>query len=268
VFSKSKKRFTGLIDVADIVAVITKHFSQDVLKKDNVEQFLSAKGRFTTLTVAATCNESHRNPWYPVDKSASVARVVDTCCRGNIRRVPLLEADGEFYTLVSQTDVISFIAQQLHSPLLQGLAQRAVRAGGIGTFGQVHSVAEADPALDAFRLISEHQVQGVAVVDAAGHMRANISASDLRVIQHQGASLAVLFESAKDFVAACREGSRVRPAGEGALAVGPEATFAETLLLMDKHRAHRLYVVDAEQRLLGVVSQIDLIRAVQTEMNK
>jgi len=268
VFSKSKKRFTGLIDVADIVAVITKHFSQDILKQDNVEQFLSAHGRFTTLSVAAACNESRRNPWYPVDKSAPVARVVDTCCRNNIRRVPLLDHDGEFYTLVSQTDVISFVAQQLHSPLLQGLAQRALRAGGIGTWGHVHSVSDTDPALAAFQLISEQQVQGVAVVDAAGRLTANISASDLRLIQHHGASLAVLFDSARDFVAACRVGSRVRQAapGDGVLAVGPEATFAETLLLMDRARAHRLYVVDGERHLLGVVSQIDLIRAVQAEI--
>ena len=129
-------------------------------------------------------------------------------------------------------------------------------------------MAETDPALLAFQLITEQRVQGVAVVDASGRLVANISASDLRLIQHHGAQLSVLFDAARDFVAACRAGSRVRPAvaEEGALAVGPEATFAEALLLMDRARAHRIYVVDAERHLLGVVSQIDLIRAVQSEI--
>ncbi len=264
VYNKSKKRYSGLIDVADIVAFIVKHFSEDILKRDNVEQFLSAQDRFTSHPVSAVCNESQRNPWYPVDKSAPFSRLVDTCCRNNIHRVPLLDHDGEFYTLVSQTDVIAFIAHQIHSPLLQGLAHTSLKEGEIGTFGKVHSVHENDPAIVAFQLITEQRVSGVAVVDDAGRLLSNISASDLRLIQHHGASLSALFQSAGDFVRACKEGSAVRAAcKDSVLAVGTKATYAEALLALDSSRAHRLYVTDEERKLVGVVSQIDLIRAVQ-----
>lgn len=264
VYSKQKKRFVGLIDVADFVTFITEHFSQDILKQDNVEKFLSAHDRFSTLLVSSVSNSSARNPWYPVDKSAPVSRILDTYCRNNIHRVPVLEHDGEFFSLVSQTDVIAFIASQVSSPLMQPLLHKKLKESQIGSFGQVHSVRSDEPALAAFQLISSKRVMGVAVVDAAGVLVSNISASDLRLVQQHGASLAVLFESAADFVRACTAGSTVRAggAGAGALSVGENATVAEALLAMHARRAHRLYVADAQGKPVGVVSQIDIIQAV------
>lgn len=175
-----------------------------------------------------------------------------------------MDHDGEFFSLVSQTDVLAFIASQIFSPVLQQLAHSKVMDAKIGTFGQVHSVSSDEPALTAFQLISEKRIHGVAVVDKAGHLVSNISASDLRLIQHHGASLAVLFDSAADFVRACSAGSTVRGGAEAvsALSVGKEATYVEVLLAMHNRKAHRIYVVDEKNKPIGVVSQIDLIRAV------
>jgi CBS-domain-containing membrane protein len=263
VYSKSKKRFVGLIDVADFVYFITQHFSQDILKHDNVDKFLSVHDRFTSHLVSSVSNSSARNPWYPVDKSAPVSRVLDTCCRNNIHRVPLLEHDGELFSLVSQTDVLAYISSQIHSPFLQKLAHSQLESEGIGTFGEVHSIRSDDPALAAFQLISEKKIHGVAVVDKSGVLVANISASDLRLIQHHGASLSVLFESAADFVVACRASANGGVKSESAaVCVQRSATFCEVLLAMQGRRLHRLYVVDAENKPVGVVSQIDLIQAV------
>lgn len=262
-YSKKKKRFVGLIDMADFVAFFTSHFSEDVLKNDNVEKFLSVQDRFTTLLVANVSNTSTRNPWYPVDKSAPVSRVLDSCCRNNIHRIPILDHDGELVSLVSQTDVLEYVASLIHSPLLQGLAHTKIEEGHIGSFGEVHSVSSDEPALTAFQLISEKRVHGVAVVDKAGRLVSNISASDLRVVHETGFSLGALYASSGDFVKAASAGSALRGArGAAALSLRRDATFAEALLALHDARTHRAYVVDEHGKPVGVVSQIDLIRAV------
>jgi CBS domain-containing protein len=43
--------------------------------------------------------------------------------------------------------------------------------------------------------------------------------------------------------------------------VGPEATLAEVEDLLEKHRFNALPVVDAAERLLGLVTSLDLLRA-------
>ncbi|MBI4894590.1 MAG: CBS domain-containing protein [Candidatus Aenigmarchaeota archaeon] len=47
--------------------------------------------------------------------------------------------------------------------------------------------------------------------------------------------------------------------------VGPDATLIEVAELLDKHRIDRLPVVDAKEKLLGIISRTDLLRALLDE---
>ena len=43
--------------------------------------------------------------------------------------------------------------------------------------------------------------------------------------------------------------------------IGPEATLAEAERLLEKHRFNALPVVDSAERLLGIITSLDLLRA-------
>lgn len=271
IWAKSKKRYTGLVDVTDVVTFIHQHFSRDILAVDNVNEFLSAKDRFTSMHVSSIANLSERNPWYPVDKSAPLLRLLETVSRHNIHRIPVVEHDGELYSIVSQTDLVAFVCANLSTPAFAHFAQASIHdnAHPIGTWGRVVTVHGSEPALMAFQKIHDLRVTGVAVVDEkSGKLLANISASDLRLIGNEGSSLSVLYNSCIDYVQLSQNSSHVK----ALVCVKREATFVEVVQLMDRTRAHRVYVVDEEQRPVGVVSQVDILKAIvhriEQEKNK
>jgi len=261
VWSKAKNRYVGLVDVTDFVTFISHHFDQDILKADDVKQFFSAKDRFTSHLVKNLSNISERNPWYPVENDAPLVRLVDTFCRGNIHRLPIVENNGDLYTMVSQTDMVAYIVSHLKSEFLAKLAAQKLQEKKIGNWEGVYSVKASDPALDAFKLIQEKKVQGVAVVDEDGKLVSNISASDLRLIENHGASLSVLFKSCSEFVELAHGGKKK------IVTVSKDSTYEEASTTMHNSRTHRLYVTDEQGRPIAVVSQYDIIKALQAFLN-
>ena len=197
-----------LPDFADVVTFVVQHTKQEVLTSGNVE---AVSKHFSEHHVGDVMNLSSRNPWYPLDQSASLQRLFETFCRSNIRRVPVLDPAGDLYTLASQTDAISFLASQMHSPLFQAAAHAPIE-GRVGTWSGLVTVLSSEPAMKAFTLMAEKHVHGVAIVDAAGHLLSNISASDLRVVLSRGASFAALFAPVADF---CRAGPGQLAHGDG-----------------------------------------------------
>lgn len=262
VWSRSHKRYTGLIDVVDFVTFIHQHFSADILRADDVSKFLSAKDRFTSHTVGKVCNLSERNPWYPVEHSAPLLRLLETVCRHNIHRVPVVEGDGELFCMLSQSDLVALVAANIHNALFVPMGTLVLRDARIGTWGAVHSVAQTEPALVAFEKIAKARVQGVAVVDDKGLLVSNISASDLRLIESEGSSLSVLYNSCSDFIQLAHGGQK------RLLSLSNKATFAEAVLKMHETKAHRLYIVDEAGAPEAVISQVDLLRAVEARVQK
>lgn len=270
VWSKQKRRFLGLVDVTDFVAFIVKHFSKDILAHDNVDQFLSVQDRFSSLHVSTVMSESDHDPWYPVESDAPLRKLFETFCRGNMHRLPVLDDGGEVVTLASQSDAIAFLAANIKSPHMQKLAHTVLADAHIGTWGNVASVKTTDPALDAFNLIHRRHVTGVAVVNETGKLISNISASDLRLIEHHGASLSVLFKSCADFVDIAHSGKADGVSlGHGKiLHLSARATFSEAVMTMDRTHVHRLFVVDEHGAPAAVISQFDLIKAVRDWLQK
>lgn len=258
VWSKQHRKHLGFVDITDLVAFMKGHFSKDILMDDDIQNFLSAKDRFTTIVVKDMVNLAGRNPWYPVESSAPLRRLLNTFCRGNIHRLPILEEDGEFYCILSQTDMVAFIANNITSSLFKDVALLEIEKEQIGTWGNVHSVNASDPALAAFEKINELKVHGVGVVDDAGKLVSNISASDLRLIGHQGASLAVLYKTCSEFIEVAH--------GGGLVCVSRNATFVEIVQTLSDKRLHRVYVVDEAGKPVAVISQIDVLLTIQKRM--
>ena len=139
VWSRSRRRYLGLIEVLDVVRFIVEHFEADLLKADNVSHFLSVSDRFKSMSVKQICAQSDHDPWYPVEADAPVRRLFELFCRGNIHRLPIVEdeAELELFSMASQTDAIALLAVHSSHTVMQSLMQRGLREGKIGTWGKV-----------------------------------------------------------------------------------------------------------------------------------
>lgn len=236
---------------------MSKNFPKDNV--DDVATFLSMSDRFTSIKVSDVANVSQRNPWYAVDCQAPLRKLLDTVCRHNLHRVPIMDGAGDFYGIVSQSDLISFVADHFGT-LFAPLTNCKIHTEQIGTFTKVFSITTKEPAIAAFELIHDLGVHGIAVVDAeTGALVGNLSASDLRVIGSKDHSWSTLHLPCGEFVATARKDSHIKQI----LAVHRDATFYDVVKLFKAQRAHRIYVVDDKNIPFGVVSTIDLLKRVR-----
>jgi CBS domain-containing protein len=112
------------------------------------------------------------------------------------------------------------------------------------------TVSEEAPMSLADRLLREHNVSGLAVVNAAGTLVGVVSRTDI-------------LRLASDSAISVWPGLRVsRAMTSPAVTIGPDGTLQEAAAILEAHHVHRLVVVDADQRAIGIFSTTDLVRAV------
>ncbi|QNE74295.1 CBS domain-containing protein [Streptomyces finlayi] len=119
------------------------------------------------------------------------------------------------------------------------------------------------------RLLSEHRVSGLPVVDDEEHVIGVVSETDLMF--HQAATplayeLPPRFRVAQVLPRARRRTAKARARTADGLMTAPavsvraEDTVVEAARTMVQHRVNRLPVIDEEDRLVGIVTRHDLLR--------
>lgn len=129
----------------------------------------------------------------------------------------------------------------------------------------VVSVKRDDDLLEAVRLLSDHRISGMPVIDGDKHVVGIISEADLLPLT--GMKKGHTF---KDILRNIL-GEPLRPAAGGrvesfmsapALTIGPEADVKKAAAVLDARRFKRLPVVDADGKLVGIVSRADIVRMI------
>jgi CBS domain-containing protein len=136
--------------------------------------------------------------------------------------------------------------------------------------------AEADIS-EAFSLFTEKGITAAPVIDEAGHPIGVISRSDLLIHQYEHEKQKGL---SADFFAAPRFGSHTAfPEGKqrktaskvfdlmtpAVFAVSPDTPVQRVVADMVGLHVHRLFVVDEDGALVGVISTMDVLKCLKTE---
>lgn len=124
-------------------------------------------------------------------------------------------------------------------------------------------VGEDAPFKEIVRLMDEHRVSALPVVDGAERIVGVVSEADLLPKEGEQAEEGHhIFEGRRRRVA--RAKAEALTAGElmsaPAITIGPRATLAEAARTMSDRRVKRLPVVDEEGRVIGIASRADLLR--------
>jgi CBS domain-containing protein len=122
----------------------------------------------------------------------------------------------------------------------------------IGPRKEVFSIPETKSVLDAAKYLREKQVRSVGVVDSSGKLVGVVSQSDI-----------------SDKVAAenkCPAWMTVTEIMSRELVtVTPEATFDESLRLMEQNGVYHLLILGGGDRYLGMMSVSDLLKVMATD---
>jgi CBS domain-containing protein len=112
--------------------------------------------------------------------------------------------------------------------------------------------------IEAFKDIAHWNINGIAVLGEGGVLVGNISSSDLRIIVENGSlDMTSLFLTAEDFIRLVRQKSITRLGT--IVSVREYDTIGNLLRIFASNRVQRVFVVDRNGKLTGVITLRDLL---------
>lgn len=254
VLDESKKKHIGFLGISDIVSLITREFSNAELEagKDDLLVLLKSKSNITNLKVVDIMDLSGRNAYYPVEETASLQIAIDLLVKWAVHRIPVISSDGgALATVLTQSHVVSFLQKNAE---IFPVSKKTVGDLKLG-YKKVVFVRETENAATAFRQISDSKVQGIAVLDDKDKLVGNLSANDMKIIGHSAKLIPLLLVPLTEYF-------KFSPGSEtvaGPVTVTPATTVEELLLKITYTKVHRVYVVDPEQKVQGIISLVDVL---------
>jgi CBS domain-containing protein len=256
---RQSDEWTGFVDYVDILAFALKTITGET--DDDKMQWatyptdaavLNEKGKvFGTARLKDLIEQSNKDwktvvPFYPVNRAATMFQVVESLfCKG-VHRVPVIEDSGRLVGIISQSDIGAALAANLDE--LGALAFCPLSILKLGDAPPI-TMSDKAPAIAAFFLMIYNKISAVAIVDQDNKLVANLSAHDLKILSEE--NLGVLLEPIMQYLA--RFGGARKP-----VSCGKHSLFGTVLRTMTMNHVHRIWVVDEEERVTGVVSLSDV----------
>eukprot|EP00026_Physarum_polycephalum_P012538 Phypoly_transcript_12859.p1 GENE.Phypoly_transcript_12859~~Phypoly_transcript_12859.p1 ORF type:complete len:329 (+),score=37.16 Phypoly_transcript_12859:67-1053(+) len=260
----STQTLVGILSMADIALSLVPIIGHQALNREslkrmewNGEQFLqlTATKILSVSQVFGKFNEIN----YPIKINSPLVDVIKMFSK-NVHRSPVLSEEGTLMNYLTQTELLSFLAQSMY--LLGDTASLSVETLGLCNFGKVISVKESAVVLDVVKLLSANNISAVPVVDDYGHLIANFSLSNLKGLKRE--TFSELLLPIADYlqlqrIKECESFSSL----DTNKALRPQTckatdSFESTVYKIVATRVHRLWVVDDQMKVTGVISVGDL----------
>jgi len=262
VVDKEHTRLLGLVDMIDIITFIVR-FAEEChglpAAQRNFEWFseqLQKSGQ-TISQIAGLSGD--KSKLIPVMHGTSIYDIMQIMVNNGVQRVPVLNP---------QTNKLEKLITQ--STLIQHFAKNSAKFGNYGGYTlaelgfkskHVWAVKENAIAIDAFKLMSEHKITGVPIVDNEGTIITNISSRDLRNVLTDPTFFEKLQLPVERFVSDLKSKTFLHNAETmyPKICCKFSNTFVEVLHKLAATRIHRIYVVDAFERPIGIISLDDIV---------
>jgi len=281
VFDVVKKQYTGFLDMRDLVSfVVFIHDDQVSDVPNNLQDILLHGCKLFKQPqdgVTSTCKPFHsslfngisingdlgnweeylsrRNPFHSVSGGDTLLSVVEILAKG-VHRVPVVDSKGDVINIISQTSLIAFF-QKNHKELAH-VTHKMISELNVGS-KPVICVSQNTKAIEAFRLMDNKKISGVAVVDETGRFIGNTSASDLKLFI-SSPSLELLHQSILTFLNAIRQESI--DIKSPTISCSSHDTLEIVIGKLASTKIHRIFVADDNSgyKPVAVVSITDILR--------
>lgn len=241
--------FIGFLDTMHIVSYTLLSWKYASWRLDK-SAFLDKK--FFQQTVAHIFNKTKHNEHRAaivVSENATLKELLETLTNnvhGRVYRVAVGDAT-KLTAIITQRDCANFIYQhrnQLSKELLtNNISQLRLPHVPIMSYFD-------DEFVSSLELLSTHNVGGIAIVDDRHQITGSFSASDLRGLKPDH------FEF---FKGTTSQFLRNIKAYRAPITCNPLSTLEEVLDTMQKEKLHRIFVVDENSHLRGVITLSDLL---------
>jgi len=247
----------GVVDILDLVLFIVASFpslnsiNYDVLARleYNGRMFLQETALIKVIAFSKAW-ELQDLPQFPFKVNMPLIELMNTFSSG-IHRVPVIDDNNQILNFISQMDLLRFLTQNIYLLEERGIGKKTLDELGIGR-KSVHFVRSDVMVILAMSSMIQHRVHAMPILDKeTGKLVGNFSASDLRGIGP--GDLHQLLRPLTTFLSLYNVKSLY------ALTCKPNDTLEYTILKMAGTGVHRLWVVDDDHKLVGVVSLTEVV---------
>jgi len=247
--ANNSESFGSFIDTVDICTYIMQTIEK------NAGDIAKAEATIAETTCGQVSNKGEKDPFQQVLCTDNLRTCIGKMVAlADIHRLPVFDLKGNFVGILSQSNVINMISENIK--LFSMITNKNVSDLRLG-IKQVLSVNISQPIKDAFKLIADNGISGVGVVNDTNELVGNVSASDIKVTgAFCDGSFQKLNTPIKDILGETM--AKKKP-----IFVVPSATISEVITIMSKEKIHRIFVVkERSNELIGVISLIDLLNLI------
>lgn len=184
-----------------------------------------------------------------------------------MKSVPVVDSgEGKIENIITQSAVIHMLEECAGLQWFERLGSKKISELGLPVMkpGSVVKVHEDESVLQAFKLMRQEGFGGVPVVGSDGKAVGNISIRDIQFLLLAPAIYKEYrYMTAKNFLTAIRhyleEHEQSTPFSSGMITCRRDDTLKEVIIKLDSVKIHRIYVVDEEGNLEGVITLRDII---------
>lgn len=257
-----KERYLGFIDMGEIVGFFANYFGIHTIRKHpTLHQLIEADKAFLKITVEKLMVSPGppRSAFLPVKNNFSLLYCVEILAKEvGIQRIPITNAHGVLWNYLTQSHVLEYMKKNMDK-------MGTIKNKQIGQFGdvlkQVVSIHQDQLAYDAFIKMHTQQVHGIAVIDDKQHIVGALSVRDLKLVL-EDKMFSHLLEPCKTFIQKLGEDLK-RPSHT--ITVKTTDTMQKAIELLVEHKLHRLFVVDGQKHIAGVVGLKEIMMEIITE---
>lgn len=194
------------------------------------------------------------SPAHTLHPDDDIAELAARFAQGRIGCLPVIER-GALVGIVTTTDVVAHLAREAFMPRPSAPAEERELLVRDVMSHSPETVALDDHVFDAAARMSQHSIRHLPVIDGDGHVVGMLSDRDLRTV------IGDVFSVADERAVRRRvEDARVRDVtSTRAVTVRDSAPLDEAIRLLVDHRIGAVPVVDEEQKLVGIVSYVDVL---------
>lgn len=214
-------------------------------------------------------------PFLALQNSNTMLTVMLLLSQYKMKSVPVVDpGDAKINNIITQSAVIHMLAECVGLQWFDTWGNKTLSELGLPLMSRKHivNVSEDEPVLQAFKLMRLKGVGGIPVVERNGSKAiGNISLRDVQYLLI-APEIYMSYRSitAKDFLAAARkyreERQEVLPSGGTTMfTCNKDDSLKDVIQSLDSKKIHRIYVVDSDGNLEGVITLRDIISKLVNE---
>ncbi|EGG17276.1 cystathionine-beta-synthase domain-containing protein [Cavenderia fasciculata] len=265
VFTQGEKhKWLSFIDLSDIVSYVTQNFTEAKMKESELKGFwhlADEEEAFKKLKVNDVMPfPTKENKFHPITSDYSLFSVVEIMARDpHAHHIAVLDnmTDRKLLSILTNSQIINFIYSHIN---LLGSKKDLLIKDFRGLGSEVLTIQESSLAIDAFKLMHDKQVSGLAIVNAQGSLVDTISTRDLKGMATDGSLFWRLYKPVSDFIEYLKnDRTTLRP--RNPVFCLEDETFESILTKLYTNQIHRIFVVDSvsSQKPIKVISIGDLL---------